>query len=397
MSAALTTEENSHLNNIYLRINEVAMMSGITFELMAEEFLKLGLEFFDMKLGIVSEVEENNYFVYAVAPNPLNVDKGMEMPLGDTLCKAVFEQKVTITHLDMSKDKELVNHPVYQNIGLRSYMGAPIWLGKKLFGTLNFSSVDARSKDYGGNELGVLTTMTNFLSKQLEIDLHGQTTALIMKNLTHELRSPLNGIIGSSEIMSDTNLDQEQFELLDLIKKASNNLEESVKDLSLFIKVHRDLSASTTSSQHPVELTKELLNNIGPVLKSKNIFFKHNEMKVPKIQVSPSLFKASIRTILNECQDRRKERKEIEVSYEATNRFLQVIITDNGPKLTDNVIKLLNSFGRIEFSNQSFTTQGVNLNLSLASILMQLAGGHLRVQVIKKEDNQFVLSFPLEI
>jgi hypothetical protein len=397
MSPTLSSDGQSRFDNIYQLINEVTTNPTVTFESMVEDFLRIGLEFFNMRLAIVSEVEEDSYFIYAVGPNPLKVEKGMEMPLGDTLCKAVFEQKRTITHFDMSKNKELVKHPAYKNNGLRSYMGAPIWLGKKLFGTLNFSAEDARKSDYEAREIDVLTTMTSFLSKQLEIDLHSQKNALMMKNLTHELRSPLNGIVGSTEILTETELDQEQFELIDLIKRSSNCLEESVKDLSLFIKVNRELNLSHLKPFYPIELTKELLKRMSPHFRTKNITFKHDESRVSNIQVSSALYQAAIRAILSECQTRQNDRIEIEISYAENERYVQIIICDNGPRLTKNVTHVINSFGRIEFSQNSFTTQGLNLNLTLASILLQLAGGHMRVFPIKKEDNQFVLSFPKEI
>lgn len=382
-------------NNVCQEIIELVNKPGTSFESLALEFLELGKNSFQMDLAIVSEVEEDSYFVYAVADNSMDISKGAEIPLGDTLCRAVFENKKTITYFDMGKESHLAQHPIYTEAGLRSYMGAPIWLGRKLFGTLNFSTTQARTEPFSEYELSLLEMMATFLSKQLEIDLHGQTMALMMKNLTHELRSPLNGILGSTEILNDTELDQEQFELLDLIKRSAENLEATVTDLSLFIKVNKDFKGAGLVEQYPVELTKEVLKVCSPKLKRQNIFLYHSEDKCSNLVVSPALYKASIKAILAECESRAKERKELSIRYQDNGRYFQVVITDNGPRLTENVVKVLNTFGRIEFSQNSFSTQGINLNLSLASILVQLAGGHLRVETIKKEDNQFVLSFPI--
>lgn len=384
-------------NKLTLALGEVitaASAPGNSFPQLSKALLKIGQEAFQMDLSIVSEVEENNYYVYEVLDNPLGVNQDTAMELGATLCREVFEQRETVFHPELDRETQLHGHPAYKDVGLRSYLGAPIWLKNKLFGTLNFSSLKGRETDFSDNEVNLLKTMAFMLSKQLEVDLHGQIGALIMKNLTHELRSPLNGIIGSTELLSDTELDQEQFELLDLIKRSSQNLEDSVADLSDFIKVTKTLDTLTPKAQYPAQLIKECLGPLMPLFKNSNIHIEHNQDNSVELKVVPVIIKTCIRSILLDCLSRKKDRKEIVIGHRQNDRFNQITIKDNGPLLNTNVLEVLNTFGRIEFSTQSFSASGINLHLSLASILCQLAGGHLRASNIKKEDNEFVLSFP---
>ncbi len=58
-----------------------------------------------------------------------------------------------------------------------------------------------------------------------------EAKSMFLANMSHELRTPLNGIVGFTELLKDTNLQEEQREFIDIIEKSSENLLEIINNI----------------------------------------------------------------------------------------------------------------------------------------------------------------------
>ena len=58
-----------------------------------------------------------------------------------------------------------------------------------------------------------------------------EAKSMFLANMSHEIRTPLNGIVGFTELLKDTGLEEEQEEFVDIIVKSSENLLEIINNI----------------------------------------------------------------------------------------------------------------------------------------------------------------------
>ena len=58
-----------------------------------------------------------------------------------------------------------------------------------------------------------------------------EAKSMFLANMSHEIRTPLNGIVGFTELLKDTGLEEEQSEFVDIIEKSSENLLEIINNI----------------------------------------------------------------------------------------------------------------------------------------------------------------------
>ena len=66
--------------------------------------------------------------------------------------------------------------------------------------------------------------------KQFAIEA-SEAKSMFLANMSHEIRTPLNGIVGFTELLKSTDLNEEQIEFIDIIEKSSESLLEIINNI----------------------------------------------------------------------------------------------------------------------------------------------------------------------
>lgn len=105
--------------------------------------LQLGCQFLGLPYGIISRIEGDDYAVVVQSSPPDTLQDHQTFPLGSTYCSLTLaaDRILAIDHMAAS---EHAAHPCYRDFGLESYIGVPLDVGGKRYGTLNFSSPQPR-------------------------------------------------------------------------------------------------------------------------------------------------------------------------------------------------------------------------------------------------------------
>ena len=110
--------------------------------------LDLGRQHLELETGIVSEITSEVYTIrWFRAPDNSPLEAGLSLPVAQTYCSLMLAKgdHLAISHM---ADSRYRNQSCYAQMGLESYIAAPIEFDGKLFGTLNFSSISPRSRPF---------------------------------------------------------------------------------------------------------------------------------------------------------------------------------------------------------------------------------------------------------
>jgi len=200
-------------------------------------------------------------------------------------------------------------------------------------------------------------------------------------NITHELRTPTNSIMGFASLLAEEKLTESQKEYLETLKLSTNKLHCLLNDLIDLAKLERGLIKTTTEAIDIKILINEAIEQYSEFTKENKIQiitnFDDNLPSSFNINLEKVRF---IFTTLLTYSLRQMEGGKIStsVSFKKGN-ILNFKIADTSPGITtSNLKKIFEPFMISELSNKEVgTTTG--LSLLLSKKLVQLMGGELNV------------------
>ena len=146
-------------------------MAQATLKFLCEDILEEGLEIFNLSLGIVSKVEGSSYTVITVMPAGGVFQSGETFDLKDTYCREVVETQATVALAKLGNTPGLSKHPPYSGLPLEAYIGAPIKIADKVWGTLNFSSMKIRNHDFSKAEIELIESRASMIAEKIACGL----------------------------------------------------------------------------------------------------------------------------------------------------------------------------------------------------------------------------------
>jgi PAS domain S-box-containing protein len=148
-------------------------------------------------------------------------------------------------------------------------------------------------RDENGNFRHTRTTLTDFseqrklldeLEKAREIaEKSVEMKERFMANMSHEIRTPMNALIGFTNLLDRTELDEKQHEFVRTIKMAGGNLMTLINDLLDFSKIEAGMLRIETTSFDLNGLVQSLETLFQPKAQEKKVNFEVNvSRKIPQ-------------------------------------------------------------------------------------------------------------------
>ena len=240
------------------------------------------------------------------------------------------------------------------------------------------------------------------IEKQRAHDLEEMDRAktVFFSNLNHELRTPLNGILGMSDLLYDTELDEQQQDFLNSIAscgKALMDLISDVLDLSKVRAGKMELRLSPTSLHALFQQSIQVVR--GPA-QGKGVELKLDwDEKLPEVvEIDEMRFRQVLVNLLGNAV---KFTHEGSVTLRATlaeDNTLVFEVQDTGIGISQDDIKLLfRPFSQVSSQESHPEQKGTGLGLHLCREILELMDGTITVESQLGEGTVFRGKVPLKI
>ena len=265
--------------------------------------------------------------------------------------------------------------------------------------------------DEYGDKYGLMLnneSYKNSLEKTIEkVKQEAEASAKVknefVANVTHELRTPVNGILGNTNILLETENDSEKLHMLRTIEtgcKTMNNLINNILDFSKLEAGKFTLEQRRFEFRSMIDYVR---STHMPKITEKGLkFFVTVSPEIPEYVIGDELRIGQVLNNLlsNACKFTHVGKVSLEVLKTAQNGnrvelFFMVIDTGIGIAKTD-IDKLFKSFSQVDAS-VSRKYGGTGLGLNISSQLVELMGGNISVDSEVNKGTMFSFSIWVEL
>ncbi|WP_404375048.1 PAS domain-containing protein [Vreelandella aquamarina] len=167
-----------------LLLNDIAFNPLETLDAKIQYALVKAKQYLGLDLAILSQIEGGVYTVRWVdAEADAGIYAGQHFAVDHTWCQLLFTGQNTELFIADVPSSQFHAHPCYQTIPLGAYAGIVIEAEGQVFGTLNFSSTQARPADFDESETLFLRLLARWLSDTLANSLSNERITKLMAQL----------------------------------------------------------------------------------------------------------------------------------------------------------------------------------------------------------------------
>ncbi len=139
----------------------------LTFEERVGALLDIGRDRFNLPIGVLTKVSNDELRVEHARASVPGIAAGMTLPLQTTFCRHALSRAtpIAVEHLARSPWR---SDPAYLALGMECYVGARVMVGQTVYGALGFLSPHAHPDAFTRADLEILQLMASWIGTELD-------------------------------------------------------------------------------------------------------------------------------------------------------------------------------------------------------------------------------------
>lgn len=138
-------------------------------EAMFDAYIDVGRRVLGLPTGAVRQIIDDRTTVLGLSTERDDVALGDIAELAATYCSEVLRGGRCVAHTRVSAAPEGREHPCFVATGVETYIGAPIRVGGRIFGTLHFTSPEPREEGFTAREQEQIELLADAMGRSLEV------------------------------------------------------------------------------------------------------------------------------------------------------------------------------------------------------------------------------------
>jgi CheY-like chemotaxis protein len=230
-----------------------------------------------------------------------------------------------------------------------------------------------------------------------------QLKGQFLASLNHEIRTPLSGLIGMSDLLGETEMNPEQRDYLTGIQDCARQLLDTLNKVLDYSSLSAGLLTLEESEFHVVQVLESVAAQEVDKADAKglNLFFRVEE-GIPETAIGDArhIRQAVAHLLSNAVKFTSHGEVDVLVSSDPLpggRMILQVTVRDTGPGIDSAKLELMfQSFRQLE-SGLARRHSGLGLGLALVERLARLMRGEISVDSKPNQGSSFTLRVPLRL
>ncbi len=218
-----------------------------------------------------------------------------------------------------------------------------------------------------------------------------------LRNISHEVRTPMNRIIGYSDLLVETSQTKEEINYASIIKKDSERLLKIITDI---VELSRLASEDLQPNMESLKLS-QLVDNAKRIFMSETpedmTFHTEipDELKNMEIVTDPERLLNILEHLVNNafkfaCPGN------VVLSIQKTPNTIDFKVKDNGPGIDPEKLSIIFDYFRQADGSSTRPAGGLGAGLTIAKHLTEILGGTLHIESEPGKGATAIVSFPLK-